>query len=72
MPIAKIASFNKVRGLTGGDDDTYFYAYEMGMDYEIDFDTRMDRFAMVNDQGALSTGYYIMRMKVYWDLSDDI
>ncbi len=58
-------------GLTGGDDDIYFYGYEMDSDHNVDFDTELDRYEMLTPDTTLRSGYYIARMSVYWNFADN-
>jgi hypothetical protein len=58
-------------GLNGGDDDIYYYAYEMDPEGNVDFESRLDRYELTTPDAKLRTGYYVSRMSVYWNLADD-
>jgi len=57
-------------GLNGGDDDIYFYAYEMDAEGNVDFDSRFDRYELTTPDSKLRSGYYVARMSVYWNLAE--
>ena len=54
--------------LSVADDDSYFYGYEMDDEGGIDTNVQIDPLTVLNDDGKLRRGYYLSRMKVYWNL----
>ena len=54
--------------MVGGEDDTYWYGFEMTAEHDVDMDAPLQSADFTGDYGALATGYYVFDQSVYWIL----